>query len=84
MSIEQDLLSLKAKADKLKTLRDENSARLTVLEEEKEKLLLEVQALGIEPSKIEEVLKAEEAAIQAEVIKFSAQLDSILEQVNGI
>lgn len=84
MSIEQDLLSLKTKAEKLDTLRKENAARLTVLEEEKEKLLVEAQALGIAPDKIEEVLKAEEAAIQAEVTKLSTQLDSVLEQVSGI
>jgi septal ring factor EnvC (AmiA/AmiB activator) len=84
MSIEQDLTLLKAKVEKLNTLRNENNARLTVLEEEKEKLLAEAQALGIAPDKVEEVLKTEEAAIQAEVSKLTAQLDSVLEQVSGI
>jgi len=82
MSLEQDLLNLKTKGEKLDTLRKENAARLTVLEEEKEKLLVEAQALGIAPDQIEETLKREEAAVQAEVTALDVELSKVLEQLN--
>ncbi len=84
MSIEQDLSALKSKGEKLDTLRKENAARLTVLEEEKEKLLAEAQTLGIAPDQIEETLKREEAAVQAETTALDAELSKVLEQVNAI
>lgn len=84
MSLEQDLLSLKAKGEKLNTLRIENATKLQGLEEEKNKLLAEAAALGIEPDKIEETLHAEEAAIQAEVVKLTEEITKTLDQVNSI
>lgn len=84
MSLEQDLLSLKAKGEKLNTLRIENATKLKGLEEEKDKLLAEAAALGIEPDKVEETLRNEEAAIQAEVTKLTEEISKILDQVNAI
>ena len=84
MSLEQDLASLKAKGDKLNTLKIENATKLHGLEEEKEKLLAEAAALGIAPDKIEETLRGEEAALQAEVTKLTDELSKVLEQVNAI
>lgn len=84
MSIEQDLVALKTKSEKLTALRIETATKLQGLEEEKNKLIAEAEALGIAPEKIEETLKAEEAAIQAEVAKLTTELNSVLEQVNAL
>lgn len=84
MSIEQDLISLKSKGERLNTLRIENATKLQGLEQEKEKLLAEAQALGIDPSKIEDVLQAEEAAIQEEASKLNAELTRILGEISVI
>lgn len=84
MSLEQDLLNLKSKGDRLNTLRIENATTLKALEQDKEKLLAEAQALGIAPDQVEEVLKREEAALQAEATALDADLSKVLEQVNGI
>ena len=84
MSLEQDLTALKTKGERLNDLRVANKTKLEGLEQEKEKLLAEAQVLGIAPDKIEEVLKAEEAAVQAEVTALDAELSKALEQVNGL
>ena len=82
MSIEQDLISLKSKGDKLNTLRIENKTKLEGLEQEKEVLLAEAKALGIDPAQIEETLRTEEAAIQAEAAKLNAELTRILGEIS--
>jgi hypothetical protein len=84
MSIEQDLLTLKSKGERLNTLRIENATKLQGLEQEKEKLLAEAQVLGIPPEKIEETLRAEEAAIQVEVAKLNTELTRILGEISVI
>jgi len=84
MSIEQDLLSLKAKGEKLNTLRIENATKLQGLEQEKEKLVAEAQALGIPPEKLEETLKAEEAAIQEESSRLNDELTKLLGEISVI
>jgi len=84
MSVEQDLLSLKSKGERLNTLRIENATKLQGLEQEKEKLLAEAQELGIAPDKIEDVLRAEEAAIQAEVTKLNDELTHVLGVISVI
>lgn len=84
MSIEQDLLTLKSKGERLNTLRIENATKLQGLEQEKEKLLIEAQTLGIAPEKIEETLQAEEAAIQAEVAKLNTELTRVLGEISVI
>jgi len=84
MSLEQDLLTLKSKGERLNDLRVANKTKLEGLEQEKEKLLAEAAALGIAPDQIEEVLKREEAALQAETTALDAELSKVLEQVNGI
>lgn len=84
MSLEQDLVNLKSKGERLNTLRIENATKLQGLEQEKEKLLAEAQALGIAPDQVEETLKREEEAIQAEATALEAELSKVLEQVNSI
>lgn len=84
MSLEQDLLTLKSKGERLNDLRVANKTKLEGLEQEKEKLLAEAALLGIAPDKIEETLKREEAALQAETTALDAELSKILDQVNGI
>lgn len=84
MSVEQDLLSLKSKGERLNTLRIENATKLQGLEQEKEKLLAEAQELGIAPDKIEEVLRTEEAAIQAEAAKLNNELTRVLGEISVI
>ena len=84
MSLEQDLLTLKSKGERLNDLRVANKTKLEGLEQEKEKLLAEAAALGIAPDQIEETLKREEAALQTETTALDAELSKVLEQVNGI
>lgn len=84
MSLEQDLLSLKSKGEKLSNLKVENQTKLQMLEQEKEKLLAEAQVLGIAPDKIEETLRVEEAAIQAETAKLNDELTRVLGEISVI
>jgi uncharacterized tellurite resistance protein B-like protein len=84
MSLEQDLLDLKAKGEKLNTLKIQNATKLASLEEEKNKLLAEAQELGIEPNRLEEVLRTEEAAVQEATSKLSEELNRVLDEVNRI
>ncbi len=84
MSLEQDLLALKSKGERLNELRTVNKTKLEGLEQEKEKLLVEAQVLGIAPDQVEEVLKREEAAVQAEATALEAELSKVLEQVNAL
>lgn len=84
MSIEQDLLSLKSKGERLNTLRIENATKLQGLEQEKEKLLAEAQELGVAPDKIEEILLAEEAALQTEATKIGSELTRVLDEISRI
>ena len=84
MSIEQDLLALKTKGEQLSTLKIQNQTKLQTLNEEKEKLLLEAQELGIAPEAIEQTLKLEEANIQAEVSKLGEELNRILDDIGKI
>jgi hypothetical protein len=84
MSIEQDLLALKSKGERLNTLRIENATKLQGLEQDKEKLLAEATALGIAPDQVEEVLKREEAAVQAEVTALDTELSKVLAQINAL
>lgn len=82
MSIEQDLTMLKSKGERLNDLRVANKTKLEGLEQEKEKLIAEAQTLGIAPDQVEEVLKREEAALQAETTALDAELSKVLDQVN--
>jgi len=84
MSIEQDLLALKSKGEQLNTQKIQNATKLAALEEEKNKLLSEAAELGIDPGQIEQVLKIEEAAIQAEVSALQEQLDKVLSDIRSI
>jgi methylphosphotriester-DNA--protein-cysteine methyltransferase len=84
MSIENDLLSLKAKGEQLNTQKIQNATKLAALEEEKNKLLLEAKELGIDPSQLEQTLKTEEASIQLEVSKLGEELNRILDEIGKI
>ena len=84
MSLENDLLLLKAKGEQLNTAKIQNATKLAALEQEKEKLLLEAQELNIDPANIENVLRAEESNIQAEVSKLGEELNRILDEINRI
>jgi hypothetical protein len=84
MSLEQDLLNLKAKGEQLNTQKIQNATKLAALEEEKNKLLAEAAELGIEPTQIEIVLAQEEKAIQTEVSKLGEELNRILDEIGKI
>lgn len=84
MSLDQDLLSLKSKGEQLNNLRVINQTKLQGLEQEKEKLLVEAQELGVAPDKIEEILLAEEAALQAEATKIGSELTRVLDEISRI
>lgn len=84
MSLEQDLLNLKNKGEQLNTTKIQNATKLAALEQEKEKLLLEAQELGIAPEAIESTLKNEEASIQLEVNKLGEELNRVLDEIGKI
>jgi hypothetical protein len=84
MSVEQDLLTLKAKGEKLGSLKIENATKLQMLEQDKEKLLAEAKELGIDPQKIEEILQAEETALQQEVTKLGDEVNRILDEISRV
>ena len=84
MSLEQDLLNLKSKGEQLNNLRIANQTKLQTLNEEKEKLLLEAQELGIAPEAIEQTLKNGEVGIQLEVSKLGEELNRILDEIGKI
>jgi methylphosphotriester-DNA--protein-cysteine methyltransferase len=75
---------LKSKGEQLNTQKIQNATKLAALEEEKNKLLSEAAELGIDPGQIEQVLKIEEAAIQAEVSALQEQLDKVLSDIRSI
>lgn len=84
MSVEQDLLNLKAKGEQLNTLKIQNATKLAALEEEKNKLLIEAEELGIIPDKIKETLESEELSIKIEVNKLTEDLNRILGEISAI
>lgn len=84
MSIENDLLSLKSKGEQLNTQKIQNATKLAALEEEKNKLLAEAQELGIDPQKIEEVLKQETEALQTDMNKVKEEQQRILDAIRAI
>lgn len=84
MSIEQDLLNLKSKGEQLNTAKIQNATKLASLEEEKSKLLLEAQELGIDVSQIDIILSQEEAVIKTDMVNLQIQLDKVLQEINGI
>lgn len=84
MSIEQDLLSLKTKSEKLNTLKIETATKLTSLEEEKARLLAECQVLGVDPAGIEQAVKDAEAQLQQEVATLTEQVNTVFDGLNKI
>lgn len=84
MSLEQDLLNLKAKGEQLGRLKVENETKLGLLEQEKLKLLEECNQLGLQPDKIGECLASEEATLQKEMNELEAKITGILEEINRI
>lgn len=83
MSIEQDLLNLKTKSEKLNTLKIETSTRLSSLEAEKLKLLDECNQLGIDPASIEQTLIQEEAQLQKEVSEIEIKINGVLDALKN-
>ena len=84
MSIEQDLLNLKTKSEKLNTLKIETSTRLSSLETEKQKLLDECSQLGIDPVNIEQILLQEETQLQKEVSELETKINGVLSELGKI
>lgn len=84
MSLEQDLINLKAKSEKLNSLRIETSTKIKGLEAERDKLLEECYELGIDPTLIEQVLKKEESALKENVRLLDEQLDSIFSEISKV
>jgi hypothetical protein len=84
MSLEQQLLDLKAKGEKLNSLKIENQVKLQSLEQEKLKLLEECNQLGLDPANIEQTLKNEEATLQKEMAELSTKIQGILDEISRI
>lgn len=84
MSLEQDLLNLKNKSEKLHNLKIETTTKLNALEEEKNRLVDECKALGIDPANIEQTVKDTEAQLQAEIAALTKQVEEVLSGLNTI
>lgn len=84
MSLEQDLLNLKTKSEKLNSLKIENQVKLQNLEQEKLKLLEECNQLGIIPDQIEQTLSIEETQLQKEMIELELKINGILDEISKI
>ena len=84
MSLEQQLLDLKAKGEKFNSLKIENQIKLQNLEQEKCKLLEECNQLGLQPDKIGETLASEEVALQKEMTELSTKINGILDELSKI
>lgn len=76
MSVDQDIADLKKKLDEINTKRIQTSTKLTALDEEKVKLLADCKTLGVvDPKKIDEEIKAQEAAIAQELESIKKELE---------
>lgn len=76
MSVDQDIADLKKKLDDINTKRIQTATKLAALEEEKGKLLEECKTLGVvDPKKIDEEIKAQEAAIAKELEAIKQELE---------
>lgn len=84
MSLEQDLLNLKTKSEKLNTLKIETATKLSSLEEEKNRLLAECQTLGVDPAGIEQAVKDTEAALLQEISTLTEQVNTVFDGLNKI
>ena len=84
MSIEQDLLTVKANGEQLNSLKIQTATKIQGLEAEKDKLLAEAQELGIDPQKIEEVLKQETEALEIEMNKIKEEQQKVLNAIRAI
>lgn len=82
MSIEDTLSSLKRKIDSINTKKIENQTRLHSLEEEKQTLLKECQALGVDPAQLENIVVNEEAKLNSEIVKFEAEIGKVYDDIS--
>lgn len=84
MSVEERLVALKSKSDKLNTLRIETQTKLKALEEEKEKLLAECKELGVDPQRLEETVKEEEKALLYEISLLEEKIGKVHDALRKI
>lgn len=75
MSIDDDILRLKRELESIQVRKIETSTKLQALEAEKDQLLAECQALGVDPKGIETAIAEQEAALAKEVNDIKSQLD---------
>lgn len=80
MSIDDDILKLKRELESIHVRKIETSTKLQALETEKAQLLIECQALGVDPKGIEAAIQQQEEALAKEVKDIQAQL----EQFNAV
>jgi len=67
MTIDEQLISVKKELESLKEQKIQNVTRLKSLEEEKQELLRQCDVLGVEPQKIDEIIKEQEELIGKEI-----------------
>ena len=84
MNLEQQLLDLKAKGEKLNSLKIETQVKLQNLEQEKQELLEECKELGIDPASIEQALRDEETYLQKEISELATKINGILDELGKI
>lgn len=77
MSIDDEITNIKRELDSINVKKIQNATVLQRLENEKNTLLEECQALGVDPKKIEEEVSRQEALLTAEIKDIQTQLESI-------
>jgi chromosome segregation ATPase len=80
MTIEDQIKKIKQEVESIKTRKIQTATRLRTLEQEKENLLLECNALNVDPAKIEDVIKEQEVKIEKEL----QDLQKLLNEFNTI
>lgn len=77
MSIDDEIAKIKRELDSINVKKIQNASLLQRLESEKNTLLAECQALGVDPKKIEEEVNRQETLLAAEINDIKTQLDSV-------
>ena len=75
MSIDDEIVKVKKDLEQIKTKRIQTKERLRTLENEKEALLRECKLLGVDPTKVEEVITEESKKIEIALKEIKTTLE---------
>lgn len=77
MNVEDQLHALKKQIEQLNNQKIEIATNIKHLEESKIPLLAECEALGVDPSKLKEVLEQEKAELQRQIETTTRELTNV-------